>query len=199
MYQDLKTLYWWPGIKKNVAEFVARCLTCQQVKEEHQSPLWLLQPLYVSKLKWEDIAMNFMVGLPKTTKQQDSGWVIVDRLTKSTHFLPVKTTYSLDLYTKLYVKSWSRYLPLTEFSYNNSYQSTIGKAPCDMLYGRKCRSPLHWDEVGEKQILGPEAVREASEVIEKIRQRCILLKVSKSATQTLREGTSSFQFTSLCS
>ena len=70
-------------------------------------------------------------------------------------------------------KSWNRYLPLMEFSDNNSYQSTIGMAPYEMLYGRKCRSPLHWDEVGEKRILGPEAVSEASEAIEKIRQRML--------------------------
>ena len=55
-------------------------------------------------------------------------------------------------------ESWNKYLPLIEFSYNNSYQSTIGMAPYEMLYGRKCRSPVHWDETGERQYLGPEAV-----------------------------------------
>ena len=63
---------------------------------------------------------------------------------------------------------WSKYLPLIEFSYNNSYQSTIGVAPYEMLYGRKCRSPIHWDEMGERKYLGPESVQEAAEDIEKI-------------------------------
>ena len=65
--------------------------------------------------------------------------------------------------------SWSKYLSLIEFSYNNSYQSTIGVAPYEMLYGRRCRSPIHWDETGEKKYLGPEAVHKTNEAIEKIR------------------------------
>ncbi|XP_062105107.1 uncharacterized protein LOC133816821, partial [Humulus lupulus] len=69
--------------------------------------------------------------------------------------------------------SWNKYLPLIEFSYNNSYQSTIEMAPYELLYGRRCRSPLHWDEVGERQLLGPEAVRQAQEVVTLIRQRML--------------------------
>ena len=69
--------------------------------------------------------------------------------------------------------SWNKYLPLIEFSYNNSYQSTIGMAPYELLYGRRCRSPLHWDEVGERQLLGPEAVRQAQEAVTLIRQRML--------------------------
>ena len=96
MYQDLRSLYWWSGIKRDVAEYVTRCLTCQQVKAEHQRPSGLLQPLWVPEWKWEDIAMDFVVGLPKTVGQHDSAWVIVDRFTKSAHFLPVKTTYTVE-------------------------------------------------------------------------------------------------------
>ena len=69
--------------------------------------------------------------------------------------------------------SWSKYLPLIEFSYNNSYQSTIGVAPYEMLYGRKCRSPLHWDEMGERKYLAPDMVQKTSESIEKIRARML--------------------------
>ena len=65
--------------------------------------------------------------------------------------------------------TWSKFLPLIEFSYNNSYHSTIEMAPYEMLYGRKCRSPIHWDEMGEKKYLGPEAVQRTNEEIEKIR------------------------------
>ena len=73
--------------------------------------------------------------------------------------------------------SWDKYLPLAEFSYNNSYQSTIGMAPYEALYGRKCRSPLHWYDVGESKYLGPELVSQATEAIEKIQER---LKTSQS-------------------
>ena len=69
--------------------------------------------------------------------------------------------------------SWSKYLPLIESSYNNSYQSTIGVAPYEMLYGRKCRSPIHWDEMGERRYLGPDMVQKTNEAIEKIQARML--------------------------
>lgn len=87
MYKDLKEQFWWNGIKKDVVEFVSRCLTCQLVKAEYQRPSGLLQSLEVPEWKWEHIAMDFVCGLPKTSKGYDSIWVIVDRLTKSAHFL----------------------------------------------------------------------------------------------------------------
>ena len=83
-------------MKGDVVDYVAKCLTFQQVKAEHQRPAGLLQPLWIPEWKWEDIAMNFVVGLPKTVGQHDSVWVIVDRFTKSTHFLPVKTTFTVE-------------------------------------------------------------------------------------------------------
>ena len=83
-------------MKKDVVEFVAKCLTCQQVKAEHQRPAGLLQPLKLPEWKWEEISMDFVTGLPKTTKQHDAIWVVVDRYTKSAHFLPVRMTYSMD-------------------------------------------------------------------------------------------------------
>ena len=86
MYRDLKTLYWWPGMKRDIAEFVARCLTCQKVKTEHQKPGGLLQPLPIPIWKWDHITMDFIVGLPRTQRKHDAIWVIVDRLTKSAHF-----------------------------------------------------------------------------------------------------------------
>ena len=94
MYQDLKEFFWWEGMKKDVAEFVSKCLVCQQVKAEHQKPAGLFQRIDIPEWKWERITMDFVTGLPKTSKGYDSVWVIVDRLTKSAHFLPVKTTYS---------------------------------------------------------------------------------------------------------
>jgi hypothetical protein len=94
MYHDLKATYWWHGMKRDIVEYVALCDTCQQVKAEHQRPTGLLQSLQVTEWKWEDIAMDFIVGLPRTQSGYDSILVIVDRLTKVAHFIPVKMTYS---------------------------------------------------------------------------------------------------------
>jgi hypothetical protein len=93
MYHDLNATYWWYGTKRVIAEYVAHCDTCQRVMVEHQRPAGLLQPLQVSKWKWEEIVMDFIVGLPRTQSGYDSIWVIMDRLTKIAHFIPVKTTY----------------------------------------------------------------------------------------------------------
>lgn len=104
MYLDLKELYWWKGMKKQVADHVAKCLNCQQVKAEHQRPGGLAQDIEIPQWKWEMINMDFVVGLPRTYRKHDSIWVIVDRLTKSAHFLPVKTTDSAEQYVQLYIK-----------------------------------------------------------------------------------------------
>ncbi|XP_038711753.1 uncharacterized protein LOC120005947 [Tripterygium wilfordii] len=87
MYQDLKHMYWRERMKKDVAEFVLRCLVCQQVKAEHQRPVRLLQRIEIPDWKWERITMDFVTGLPRSRKGYDFVWVIVDRLTKSAHFL----------------------------------------------------------------------------------------------------------------
>ncbi|KAG8489280.1 hypothetical protein CXB51_017326 [Gossypium anomalum] len=150
LYHDLRELYWWPGLKREVTEFVGKCLTCQQVKAEHQLPSGLLQPVKIPLWKWERVTMDFVSGLPLTPSKKDSIWVIVDRLTKLAHFIPVRTDFSLQKLAKLYVaeimrlhgvpvsiisdrdprftsrfwqKFWEDYLPLAEFAYNNSYQA----------------------------------------------------------------------------
>ena len=82
--------------------------------------------------------------------------------------------------------AWVKYLPLMEFSYNNSYQATIGVAPYEMLYGRKCRSPIHWDETGERQYLGPEMVQRTNEAIEKIRMRMLTSQSRQKSYADLR-------------
>ena len=91
-------------MKKDVANFVAKCLVCQKIKAKHQRLAGVLQPIEIAESKWEQISMDFMVDLPKTTNRHDVVWVIVDRLTKSAHFLPIKITYSLKHLTDLYVK-----------------------------------------------------------------------------------------------
>jgi hypothetical protein len=90
MYQDLKEQFSWHGMKREIAFFIARCDVCQHVKAEHQRPAGLLQPLKVPIWKWEEVGMDFITGLPRSDRGHDSIWVIVDRLTKVAHFIPVK-------------------------------------------------------------------------------------------------------------
>ncbi|WVZ90266.1 hypothetical protein U9M48_036580 [Paspalum notatum var. saurae] len=103
MYQDLKQKFWWTHMKREIAKYVSECDVCQRVKADHLKPAGMLQPLAVPAWKWEDIHMDFIVGLPCTQKGYDSIWVIIDRFTKSSHFIPVKTTYRAKQYAELYV------------------------------------------------------------------------------------------------
>ncbi|KAL4032890.1 hypothetical protein IC575_005973 [Cucumis melo] len=96
MYQDLKRVYWWRNIKREVVEFVCKCLVCQQVKAPRQKPAGLLQPLSVPEWKWENVSMDFITGLPRTLKGFTVIWVVVDRLTKSAHFVPVSIVSDRD-------------------------------------------------------------------------------------------------------
>ncbi|GJZ10857.1 reverse transcriptase domain-containing protein [Tanacetum coccineum] len=104
MYQDLKKLYWWPNMKAIIAEYVGKCLTCSRVKAECQKPSGLLIQPEIPTWKWERITMDFVTKLPKTSSGHDTIWVIVDRLTKSAHFIPTKATYSMETLTRLYIK-----------------------------------------------------------------------------------------------
>ncbi|GJZ70122.1 putative reverse transcriptase domain-containing protein [Tanacetum coccineum] len=210
------TLYWWPGMKKDIAEYI---------------PVW----------KWEGIAMDFVTKLPRTSSGHDTIWVIIDRLTKSAYFLPMREDYKMDRLARLYLNdifarhgvpisiisdrdsrftsrfwksmqealgtrldmstayhpqtdgqsertiqtledmlracvldfkgSWDVHLPLVEFLYNNSYHASVRCAPFEALYGRKCRSPIMWAEVGEGQLIGPELVQETTEKISQIKDR----------------------------
>ena len=104
MYHTLREHYWWKGMKKEITDFVSRCLTCQEVKEEHQKPSRKIQPLLIPVWKWDKITMDFVIGLPRTRRQHDAIWVIVDRLMKSAHFLPVTNDDPLDKLAQLYVE-----------------------------------------------------------------------------------------------
>ncbi|KAI3669693.1 hypothetical protein L6452_41033 [Arctium lappa] len=198
MYRDLKLHFWWPVMKLDVARYVERCVTCSQVKAEHQRPYGSLQSLEIPEWKWEHITMDFVTKLPKTLRGHDTIWVIVDRLTKSAHFLPMRETLPMDKLAKLYIDevdgfqkelgtrvkledmlrscvidfggSWDSHLPLVEFAYNNSYHSSIGMAPFEALYGRKCQTPVCWLEAGEKQFVGPEIVQETADKVKCIRE-----------------------------
>ena len=241
MYQNLRQHYWWNGMKVDVAKHVAKCLTCQQVKAQHCKPGGLLQPLEIPEWKWEHVTMDFVTGLPRSQRGNDSIWVIVDRLTKSAHFIAVRKDSTLEKLAELYVRQivrlhgvpvsivsdrdprftatfwkslqgalgtelrfstayhpqtdgqsertiqtledmlracvidfkggWEEQLHLVEFAYNNSYQQSIRMAPFEALYGRACRTPICWDEVGEKSITGPELVQQSVEAVKVIRER----------------------------
>ncbi|KAA3484635.1 DNA/RNA polymerases superfamily protein [Gossypium australe] len=225
MYNDLKQRYRWPSMKKDISE----CLICQQVKAEHQVPSGVLQPIMVPEWKWDRITMDFVTGMSLTPNKKDVMWVVVDRLTKSAHFIPVRVDYSLDKLANLYISeivrlhrvplsiisdrdprfssrfwkklqkalgtklnfstafhpqtdgqskrliqvledmfrccvlefqgSWEKYLPLVEFAYNNSFQSSL----------KMCRKPLYWTELKENQIHGVDLVRETKEKVKVIR------------------------------
>ena len=104
MYRDLHRQYYWSGMKRHVGDFVRRCLTCQQVKAEHQKPTGLLQPLEVAEWKWEHVTMDFVTHFPWTPSRHDVVWVIMDRLTKSAHFLVVWMTFTLEEFCRLYIR-----------------------------------------------------------------------------------------------
>ncbi|GKD16992.1 putative reverse transcriptase domain-containing protein [Tanacetum coccineum] len=241
MYQDMKKLYWWPNMKANIATYVSKCLTCAKVKAEHQRPSGLLVQPEIPQWKWDNITMDFVTKLPKSSQGYDTIWVIVDRLTKSAIFVPMRETDPLEKLARLYLKEvvtrhgipvsiicdrdprfasnfwkslqkalgtnldmstayhpqtdrqsertiqtledmlracviefgkgWVNHLSLVEFSYNNSYHASIKAAPFEALYGRKCRSPVCWAEVGQVQLTGPDLVRETTEKIIQIKQR----------------------------
>ncbi|GJX51117.1 putative reverse transcriptase domain-containing protein [Tanacetum coccineum] len=101
--QDLKKLYWWPNMKAIIAEYVGKCLTCSRVKAECQKPSGLLVQPEIPMWKWERITMDFITKLPKTSNGHDTIWVIIDRLTKSAHFIPTREIDSMETLTRLYI------------------------------------------------------------------------------------------------
>nr|GEZ91767.1 putative reverse transcriptase domain-containing protein [Tanacetum cinerariifolium] len=126
MYYDLRDRYWWPGRKIGIAEYVIKCLTCLKVKFEPQRPYGLLQQPKIRVWKWEGIAMDFVTTLPSTSSGHNTIWVIMDRLTKSAHFLLMREDYKMERACVLdFGGSWDVHLPLVELSYNNSYHSSV--------------------------------------------------------------------------
>ncbi|GKA02694.1 putative reverse transcriptase domain-containing protein [Tanacetum coccineum] len=104
MYQDLKKLYWWPNMKAEIATYLSKCLTCAKAKAEYHKPSGLLIQPEIPQWKWENITMDFVTKLPKTSTGQDTIWVIIHRLTKSAHFLPMREDDLLEKLTRQYLK-----------------------------------------------------------------------------------------------
>jgi hypothetical protein len=242
----VKSQYYWPGMKKEVVDFIAKCLECQKLKAEHRHPAGFLQPLPIPGWKWEVVTMDFITKLPRTSKQHDSIMVVVDKLTKVAHFIPVKITHKaaniVDVYMRkiarlhgipktivsdrdpkftsnfwkglfngfgtnlnfstayhpksdgqiekvnqviedmlrMYVmdkpSKWEYYLHLVEFVYNKGYQASLKMSPCEALYGRKCNTPISWNNPANRAVVGPDLLREMEEQMIKIKQN---LKVAQ--------------------
>ncbi|GKA06886.1 putative reverse transcriptase domain-containing protein [Tanacetum coccineum] len=129
-------------------------------------------------MEMERIAMDFVIKLPRTSSGHDTIWVIVDRLTKSAYFLPMREYYKMDRLARLYLKEIiSRHgVPMSIISdrdsrFTSSYHSSMRCAPFEALYGRKCHSLIMWVEVGEGQLIGPELVQETTKKILHIKDR----------------------------
>ncbi|CAN6716442.1 unnamed protein product [Malus baccata var. baccata] len=109
MYHTIRPFYYWPGMKREIADYVSRCIICQQVKAERKKPFGRMQPLPVPQWKWENITIDFVYKLPRTRNGFDGIWVIVDRLTKSAHFIPVREKYPLNKLAKLFITKIVKY------------------------------------------------------------------------------------------
>ncbi|GKA28746.1 putative reverse transcriptase domain-containing protein [Tanacetum coccineum] len=103
MYYDLRDMYWWSGMKKDIATYVSKCLTCSKVKAKHQRPSGLLQQPEIPKWKWDKITTDFITMLPRSSGGYNRILGIVDRLTKSTHFLAIREDYSMERLSRLYI------------------------------------------------------------------------------------------------
>nr|GEW74377.1 putative reverse transcriptase domain-containing protein [Tanacetum cinerariifolium] len=103
MYHDLRDLYWWPGMKRYIAEYVSKCLTYSKIKAEHQKPSGSLQQPKIPEWKWEKITMDLVTKLPKSSSGHDAIRVVVDRLTKSAHFLPIREDYKTEKLARIYI------------------------------------------------------------------------------------------------
>ncbi|GJW53234.1 putative reverse transcriptase domain-containing protein [Tanacetum coccineum] len=213
MYPDLKQLYWWPNMKANIATYVSKCLNYAKVKAARHKPSGLLVQPEIPEWKWEKITMDFVTKLLTTGNDYDTIWVIVDRLTKSAHFLPMRENDPMERLMKLYMKEvvtrhsvlvsiisdrdgrftslfWqalhkalgtrldmsTTYHPKTDGQrkdYPNlgRHVTRLRVAPFEALYGRKCRSPVCWAEVGDAQLTGPAIIHETTEKIVQIKSR----------------------------
>jgi hypothetical protein len=233
-------------MNKEIVEYISICMECQKVKVEHKHPTGLLQPLPIPEWKWEVVTMDFITGFPRIGKQHDSIMVVVDKLTKDSHFIPLKTTHKvanivdilmreitqlhdipktivfdrdpkftsnfwkglfkgfgmnlnfsiayhpesdgktervnwvIEDMLRMYVmdkpSKWEDYLHLVEFAYSNGYQASLKMSPFEALYGRKWNTPVRWDNLVDRAVIGPEFLKEMEKQTLKIKLK---LKVSQ--------------------
>ncbi|GKA74384.1 putative reverse transcriptase domain-containing protein [Tanacetum coccineum] len=187
MYQDMKKLYWWPNMKADIATYVSKCLTCARVKVEHQRPSGLLVQPKIPQWKWDNIIMDFVTKLPKSSHVYDTIWVIVDRFTKSAIFVPIRETDPMEKLARMSPKARSLQKALgTSLDMSTTYHpQTDGQSErtiqtledilhaCVIDFGNGwCRSPVCWAEVCVMfQLTGPQIVQETTEKVIQIKQR----------------------------
>ncbi|GJS54474.1 reverse transcriptase domain-containing protein, partial [Tanacetum coccineum] len=213
MYYDLRDMYWWPGMKRDIVTYVSKCLTCSKVKAEHQRPSGLMQQPEIPEWKWDMVTMDFITMEDYSTEKlakiyideivarhgvpvsiisdrdrrftlrcwQTMQKALGTRLDMSTAYHPQtdgqseRTIQTLEDMLRACVidfgGSWDVYLPLAEFSYNNSYHSSIRCALFEALYGRKCRSPILWAKIGESSLIGPKLVQETTDKVVLIKEK----------------------------
>ncbi|GJQ94151.1 putative reverse transcriptase domain-containing protein [Tanacetum coccineum] len=220
-----------------VRALVVTCLTCAKVKAKPQKSPGLLQQPEIPVLKWERITMDFISKLPRTPSGYDSIWVIVDRLTKYAHFIPMNEKFKMKKLTRLYLKEIScrhgvpvsiildrdpcfasrfwgslqkslgtnldmstAYHPQTDGQSERTiqtlediYHASIKAAPFEALYGRKCRSPVCWSEVGDAQLTGPEMIRETTEMIVQIKNRLLAARSRQKSYADVRRKPLEFE------
>ncbi|GJX28246.1 putative reverse transcriptase domain-containing protein [Tanacetum coccineum] len=154
------------NMKADITTYVSKCLTYAKVNAEHQRPSSLLVQPEIPQWKWDNITMDFIMKLPKSSQGYDTIWVIVDRLTKFAIFIPMRETDPMERLARMYLKEvvTRHEIPILIIcDHDPSYHASIKAAPFEALYGRKCRSPICWSEVGEVQLTGPEIVQEMTE------------------------------------
>ncbi|WVZ75523.1 hypothetical protein U9M48_023568 [Paspalum notatum var. saurae] len=177
MYQDLKQRFWWTRMKREIAKYVSNVT----VKADHLKPAGMLHPLNIPAWKWEDIHMDFVVGLPRTQKGYDSIWVIIDRFTKSAHFLPVKTVYRANTYAELYIAKITTKSLGTKLIHGSAYHprtsGQVERLPKELgdgsfrgSYGRRCVTPPNRSNPGERVTFGPDLVTQAEEQVRFIQE-----------------------------
>nr|GEW46502.1 putative reverse transcriptase domain-containing protein [Tanacetum cinerariifolium] len=185
MYYDLRDLYWCPGLKRAIADYVSKCLTCSKIKAEHQKPSGLLQQPKIPEWKWEKITIDLVIKFPKSGSGYDSIWVIVDRLTKSAHFLPIREDYKTEKLARIYINEIvARHgVPVSIIlDHDGRFTSHLWQALQKALGTRLNMSTAYHpktdgQKVGESQLIGPEIMQETAEKIMQIKER---LKTTRS-------------------
>lgn len=127
----LRKEFYWPKMKREVAKYLAKCLECRLVKAEHQHPAGLLQPLPIPEWKWEIISLDFITGLPRNARQNDSIMVVVDKLSKAAHFIPVRSTFKVVHIVEIFMKFFFRLhgiLKIVIFDTNAKFTGNFWKA-----------------------------------------------------------------------